>query len=365
MTPATASLKNPRSILIVKLSAVGDVVHTLPALNALRTAFPSAFIGWVVQPGAANLLESHPQLDRLFVLPRRLKLGDKTLRRNIEEIKTAGPWDVAIDFQGLAKSGVVSWICGAQTRIGFGNRWSRELNWLFMNRRVSPYAVPVIEMNLGLLSPLGIHKPPAVSVLNVHPADEQKIERWAAENEVQGTRFLLLDPFAGWETKLWQWENWLGVARQCLDEFGLRPAIFHGPGERIGARELLAEMQRKNIPALLAPETTLREYTAFVMRHAACMVAADTGPMHIAAAAGAPVVALFGPSDSRRNAPAFAGARYRVLQDFTQPCAGTFTRHCNHHPPANCMDTVTPAMVMDALRDLLRGGSTGSDVQAG
>ncbi len=106
--------------------------------------------------------------------------------------------------------------------------------------------------------------------------------------------------------------------------------------------------------AVVAPSTTLREYAALLQSHAGAMVAADTGPMHIAAAAGVPVVALFGPSDSRRNAPAFEGSRYKLLQDFKQPCATTNVRTCKYHPPGKCMGTLTPDQVITALEELLR-----------
>lgn len=348
------SLPDSPRILIVKLSAVGDIVHTLPALNALRQAFPHAHIGWAMQPIAANLLEGHPQINELILLPRKLRIGWRELRNIAAQLKgNTGGWDVAIDFQGLTKSGAVAWLSGAPQRIGLGNEWSREANRLFMTSRVSPAATEVIRMNIGLLEPLGIAPDSqATAVLHVTEADRQKIATWEKQQGVVGERFLFLDPFAGWPTKLWEPEKWVEVAGTAFHRFGMRPLIFHGPGEAEHAHALAQEIAPE-ARAVVAPPTTLREYVALLQGHARAMVAADTGPMHIAAAAGVPVAGLFGPSDSKRNAPAFRGTRFELLQDFSQPCAGTNVRACRFHPQGKCMSSLTPAMVIAALEKLL------------
>jgi len=342
---------------MVRLSAVGDVVHTLPALNALRAAMPGAHIAWAVQRGAANLLEGHPQLDQVILLPRRPGgKGSPPLRELLSSIRADGArWDVAIDFQGLAKSGVITRLSGARQRIGFSGSASREGNFLFMNRRVTPKTVNVITMNLELLAPLGVQATDARAVLHTTPQDEEKIVAWAGREGVTGEKFLVLDPFAGWVTKKWETPKWLTVARRAQGELGLRPLVFYGPGEREAAGALAGAMREHRSDPVLAPDTTLREYVALVRAHGAAIVAGDTGPMHIAAAAGVPAVAIFGPSDSRRNAPAFAGARYETLQDFTQPCAGTFARTCRHHDPGLCMHGVSAEETLEALARLVSG----------
>lgn len=340
-------------ILIIKLSAVGDVVHTLPALNALRTVYPHAHIGWVAHPGVANLLENHPQIDELIILPRRPKQygGWKGFREIVANLRSHGKkWDYAIDFQGLTKSGLVMMFSGAAERIGFGNKWSREINRLFVNHAVSPAAEPVIQMNIGLLEPLNVSPDsPATAYFVTEESDETHIAQWATGLGIGQEKFLIIDPFAGWETKLWHVTNWVELARLVREKFGLRSLVFHGPHEEDKARQL-AELIGQD--AIIAPPTTLRQYIALLKSHAAAMVAADTGPMHIAAANRVPVVALFGPSDSNRNAPTFSNAHFEVLQDWNQPCAGTFTRKCPHHEPGDCMKTLTPQAVLEKL-DLL------------
>lgn len=351
-SPATLPRK-PR-ILIVKLSAVGDVVHTLPALHTLRAHLPHAHIGWVSHPGPANLLEGHPDLDELIILPRRPAQyggvsGFKQLVRNLKS--DSGGWDWAIDFQGLTKSGLVALISGAAERVGFGNKWSRELNPLLINHRVQTKSLQVIQMNMELLAPLGVPADsPAKAILPCTEDDRNYIQRWLAAAGLVGERFLILDPFAGWETKLWPVSHWIETANIAKKKLGLRSIIFHGPEERTRAAQLIAKLPG----AVLPPETTLRQYVALLQQCAAAMVAADTGPMHIAAALGVPVVALYGPSDPRRNAPTFEGARFTTLQDDTQPCAGTFARKCKHHESGQCMATLEPGTVVDELGILIK-----------
>lgn len=341
---------SPR-ILIVKLSAVGDVVHTLPALNAMRRHYPHAHIGWAVQPGAANLLEGHPQIDELIVLPRRLHLN--TIREVRQQLRSTGGWDIATDFQGLTKSGAVAWLSGAKTRLGFAGAESRELNRLFMTNRVATSAVQVLQKNLQLLAPLGVSADtPTEAQLHVTDLDREKLAIWAREQQIEHQRLLVLDPFAGWETKLWPNDKWVEISNRAFRDHGLRSLIFWGPGEEENARVLAAQIASEARP-IIAPPTTLREYVALLQSNANAVVAGDTGPMHLAAAAGVPVVAIYGPSDSRRNAPAFANASYELLQDFAQPCAGTFARKCRFHAPGRCMDTITPEQVVDALAGLI------------
>lgn len=357
MTDAKLICGQPRRVLIVKLSAVGDVVHVLPALAALRRALPEAHIGWVAHPGPASLLEGHPELDSLFKLPRpkNLRQGIAALRALRHELRSAGPWDVAIDFQGLTKSALVAWVSGAARRVGFAGEASRELNALFMTDRVRPTSVPVIEMNLELVAALGCRVTNSRPHLVCHEADEQYIMRWAQEQGRSGQRFILLDAFAGWASKRWRFERWAFVAKALYRSHALETLVFFGPGERSEAEHLAQLIQKTGTPAIVAPETTLRQYVALVKHCAALFLGGDTGPMHIAAALGVPTVALFGASDSRRNAPVFAGARFVVLQDFSQPCAGTFWRKCRFHPPGACLDGITVPDVVSAAEKLLAG----------
>lgn len=355
-------MKADPHILIVKLSAVGDVVHTLPALHALRVHFPRARIGWVAHPGPATLLEEHPELDFLFKLPRPRSWREAlhAMRELRTVIRRAGPWDIAIDFQGLTKSGLVTWLSGAKWRIGFAGAASREINALFLNERLRPTAREVIRMNLELLKPLGCECHEARALLISHAADEAYIERWAIESDNVGKKFFLVDAFAGWVTKRWPLERWVTVAQAVHEEYRLEVMVFYGPGEEEEATQFLKLLKTAKVPALLAPPTTLRQYVALLRRHVALFGGGDTGPMHMAAALGIPTVALFGSSDSRRNAPVFSGANFEVVQDFTQPCAGTFWRKCSHHPPGHCLDAIMPPQVLTAVANVMDQAQAGT-----
>ncbi len=343
-------------VLIVKLSAVGDVVHTLPVLDALRQCYPDATIGWVAHPGPAALLEGHPQLDFLFKLPRphSVKEALGAMREVREVLRRAGPWDVAVDFQGLTKSGVVTFLSGASRRIGFAGKACRELNWVFTNERVNPAAQAVIEMNLELLRPLGCQATHARALLVAHAQDEEYIAHWAKQTGIGDTRFFVMDAFAGWVTKRWPLDRWTRVALEIRSRYGFETLVFFGPGEEEEAAHLAELIRSAGGRACLAPPTTLRQYVALLRRHAALFAGGDTGPMHMAAALGIPTVALFGSSDSRRNAPVFAGANFEVLQDFSQPCAGTFWRECPHHPPGHCLDGISAEAVFAAVEGVLQ-----------
>ena len=352
-------------ILIVKLSAVGDVVHALPVLHALRTARPDAHLAWAVHGGAANLLEGHPELDELIVVPRpRLSGGLEPLQNIFSRLRVGGGWDAAIDLQGLTKSGAVALASGAKMRIGFAGPAGREINPLFMTQRVHPTSTSVIAMNLELLAPLGIDPTPAIAApiawLHTTPDDDRYAAEWIQREGLQDRRLLLLDPFAGWKTKLWESDKWINVARRAQNDLGLRPIIFFGPKEASHAAALAERMNSAGAHALPGPDTTLRQYTTLLKNHIAAMVGADTGPMHMAAACGVPTVALFGPSDPSRNAPLFAGAKFETLQDPKQPCANTFARECTYHAPGMCMAGITADAVVEALARLMTRETTSS-----
>jgi len=341
-------------VLIVKLGAVGDVVHTLPALHALRQHLPAAHIGWVAHPGPASLLHGHPAIDELILLPHRPSQYPEAggFFHLVKQLRSSAPgWDWAIDFQGLTKSGIVALLSGARERVGFAGRNSREINPLLINHRIQTTAASVIRMNMELLAPLGV---PADGPAMVRYPDSiehaEYIRQWRSSQGISGERFLFLDPFAGWQTKLWPADHWTQTARLAREKFGLRSLIFFGPNEA----EAAATLATKIPDAVVAPETNLLQYVALLRQCAAAMVAADTGPMHIAASLEIPTVALFGPSNPARNGPHFTSARFVTLQDESQPCANTFARRCPYHAPGECMATLSPEMAGAALEGLLQ-----------
>ncbi len=351
-------MEPPSNILIIKLSAIGDVVHALPVAFTLKKVYPNVHISWAVHQGASGLLSNHPMIDKVIVIPRHLKTY-ADFRNVVSSLRTR-KYDFVLDLQGLSKSGLWSYLSKGKKRIGFKGKESREINWLFLNRRICPIGPNIIDINLSLLTALGIPREEFIRDAALYPTNEDQkyIDRWCSKNNFAAEAFFFIDPFAGWSTKTWSHEHWSLFVRMFHEKTGMQPMILWGPNELHAAQELLQKIKldakEQNITPILAPETTLLQLAYFCKTYAKIMVAGDTGPMHIAASQGVPVVALFGASCAIRNAPSFAGARYITLQDTNQPCAGTFSRHCPFgHKPSMCLDTITPEMGIDAATNLL------------
>jgi lipopolysaccharide heptosyltransferase I len=284
--------------LISRLSAIGDCVHALPLVCAIKDACPQAFVAWVVEGRTSALLAGHRAIDQLITVPRgwlKSPRGVWQLRQQLRSLRI----DVAIDPQGLTKSAVVSWLSGAKTRIGFAGVDGRELSPWLNNVRVEPKATHVIERNLELLQPLGIASPQVRFDLPESPADAATVECWLTSHQLQG-RYAVINPGAGWPSKLWPVDRFAAVARHLMQQHQMPSLVVWAPGdEEIWAKRIV---ELAPTAAMFAPRTSLTELAAFC-RRAALFVASDTGPLHIAAAVGAPCVGLFGPMPAERNGP--------------------------------------------------------------
>jgi len=314
-------------ILIVRLSAIGDVLHTLPVLNALRDAFPHAFLSWVVDSRAADLLRGHKSLDELVVVPRGWATSPVAAWRLWRHLK-ARRFDVALDVQGLTKSSAAAWLSGARRRIGYGGRDARELSRCFNNELVLASASHIIDRNLELLRPLGIATPPVRFDL-----PEDRAEAVMAEDAIVrlalGSGYAVINPGAGWPSKLWPAKRYGGVARFLGATLGLPSlVVWAGSRERAWAEEIESGSGGH---ARLAPSTTLLELAA-ILRRARLFVGSDTGPLHLAVAVGTPSVGMFGPMPAERNGPygpghaaveemAFAGTNRRQRRTDPAPMA--------------------------------------------
>jgi lipopolysaccharide heptosyltransferase I len=290
---------DPRTrILIVRLSAIGDVLHGLPVLNALRDSLPRALIGWVVEGTGAQLLGGHRALDELVVVPRKWLKSPRTvlaMRRRLRELR----FDVAIDLQGLTKSAVAAWLSGAPRRIGFDGRDGRELSRWLNNELVDATKTHVVDRNLELLAPLGITNARARFDLEDAPSDARRAEEILRAGGL-GDRFALVNPGAGWPSKVWPADRYAGVARHLGTRHAMPTlVVWAGDVERAWAERIVAGSAGF---AQLAPPTSLRELAA-VARRAALLVSSDTGPLHLAAAVDTPCVGLFGPMPAERNGP--------------------------------------------------------------
>lgn len=288
---AAAQGRRPR-ILIVRLSAIGDVIHGLPVLCALRAAIPRAFIGWVVEGRSGDLLEGHSALDELIRVPRRWLTSPREvwrLRRRLRALR----FDTTIDLQCLTKSGIAAWLSGAPRRIGKAGRHSREFSRWFHNEPVAVGGSHVIDHYLELLRPLGIVSPAVRFDLPERAAERRVADDFLQASRLAESRFAIVNPGAGWPSKQWPPERYGELARQLLSAHGVRTvATWAGDAERSLAETIVATSAGT---ARLAPPTSLTELAA-LCRRAALLVGSDTGPMHLAVAVGTPTISLHGPS---------------------------------------------------------------------
>ncbi len=324
--------------LLVRLSSIGDVVHTLPALAALARAGHQA--GWLVEPASRVLLEGHPLLTQVAPVPAAKAFRIADARATLRAIRSQG-YDVAIDFQGLWKSAAWARLSGARRIVGYGKAWRREApSALLMSERVDlpPEAVHVIDKNLALLRPLGID---AVGLrdfpLLAPPDSAERVERGLAALGLGP--FVILNPGGGWASKLWPAEGFGAVAKGLRDR-GLAAVVSWGPGEDGLADRVVASAEGAAVRSF---PTSLLDYVALA-RRARLVVAADTGTLHLACAVGTPVVGIFGPTDPARNGP--FSPRDEVVRR-VPPCAPCHRRVCSSH--AGIMATIPAADVLSAV----------------
>ena len=317
-------------IAIVKLSALGDVIHALPVARALRRHFSDASLTWIVEAREYAILRDHPDLDRVLPVDTRLwrrliwrpsrsrqvwgKLGRLRLRVR------AARFDVAIDLQGLLKSGLLTAYTGARLRIGFSAGHCRErVNALFTNRHVTPPpgAVHVVAQYLSLLEPLGVPTAAPEFHLPARPEAERRIADFLDERGLKSSdRLVALNPGAGRPDKRWPVSHFRALAERLATEAGARVLLLWGPDEIHMARQI---GDGRGSRPVLAPPTDLDELTA-LLRRASLMIANDTGPLHLAAAVGTPALGLYGPTRAERNGP--YGPRCRGLQSPDGTMAG-------------------------------------------
>lgn len=343
----------PGRILVVRLSAVGDCVHALPAVRALRRARPEAHIAWAVDDRSAPLLEGLADVDELLVMPRRALRGKgrwarwrllNDFRRRLRE----GRFDAAVDLQGLAKSALLGFFSRAPLRLGLSRAdGGREMSRLFYTRtpQVPEGARHVAERSRALLAPLGVpleEELPAPEIPE-HPGAAGRVGAALAEAGLPPEGFAVLNPGAGWPTKLWPLEHFAELAGLLRGELGLQVLVtWHGAAERAMAGRIAASGAARP-----APETDLQALAA-LLRRAALFVGADTGPTHVAGAVGTPTVALFGPSDAERNRP--LGPRVEVLTA-GRDCSPCW-RRAGCARDRECMRTISPRAALEAARRL-------------
>jgi heptosyltransferase I len=347
----------PERILIVRMSAMGDVIHALPAVAALGAALPRAQIGWLVEERWSELLcaggepkrgprsTRRPLIDSLHIANtkrwRKALFANETRQEFaslISELRSA-KYDAVIDFQGLIRSALFGWLSGANVRYGFVHPRESAARW-FYTTAGSRAGTHVIEQNLALAQAFA-NKPLAnLEVQFPHDASaERNVDNELAKRGLNA--FAILNPGAGWGAKRWPAQRFAELAVRLKQSHGINSLINFGPGEEHLARTVEASSNSTAAGVSLS----LSELIAFT-RRAQLFVGGDTGPMHLAAALNIPTVALFGPTDPARNGPFTAYSA--TLRD-----AASVTSHSRSDDPDPGLLRITVDQVADAARTLL------------
>jgi heptosyltransferase-1 len=344
-------------LLVVRLGAMGDILHALPAATALRVAHPEWTIEWVVEPTWRALLAAggsvgrdtgasrplQPLIDRLHIaaskqwrkrpLAAETRSEISTLRRDIK----LEHYDAVLDLQGALRSAVISRMAASRRFIGESNPRERLARWLF-TERIETHAPHVIEQDIELASAVaGDALIPVQSMLPFDPA----AEAWADERLASDDRspVVLMNPGAGWGAKRWPVERYAEVARGLLNR-GYRVLVNAGPGEVSLADTIMKKTGGGVTPLLCSVEQLIA-----ITRRARLAIAGDTGPLHLACALGRPVVGIYGPTDPSRNGP--YGTRFKVLRS-----PESRRDHTRHEAPEAGMLTIMPEEVLQAADEL-------------
>ncbi len=374
-------------ILIIRLSAIGDTIHCLPVAAALKRSVPDAEITWLVEPASADLLVDNPAVDRTIIL--RKKAWWKSLSKPaqwsstiteigalISELKSA-KFDLVIELQGLLKSAIWAGLSAAPTRVGFAH--TREGAPLFLTERVDvgDYFAPdrhVVDLNLLLaaraLKAVGIASGGAggepkqlepVEFPLPRPPDEsyRRVEQWldpavksSGEQYVSMVRNAVLIPGTTWSSKIWDWQNWASLAHLLIEQYKFRICLVGGASETDINAKLSASISRESPKAEivdLTGKTSLLDLVA-LFQSSELVVGGDTGPLHLAAAAGrARVLGVYGSTPVVRNGPYGAQCTTVSAGLWCQPC---FEKVCPLSSTA-CLKDLSPQMVFDSVRRLL------------
>jgi heptosyltransferase I len=354
--PANDGAKTrPLRVLIVRVGAMGDVLHGLPAVAALRERMPDCFIGWAAEPRWSALLaspESMPVVDRVHLVATRewkkrpISVGTlKSIAALRRELR-AEHYDLCVDIQGLIRSSVIGWMAGATRYVG-SSAPRETLARLLYGERVTVHSPHVIDkacelVGAGIFAGVGEALRPVRPALPVDAAAEAWCDELLVELGVGAGGFVLLSPAAGWGAKTWPAERWQLLARQLADEGYAVLVNGGGPADRAVTAAATGDGPGRLLECGIADLIALT-------RRAKLVVGGDTGPVHLAAALGTPVVALYGPTHPGRTGPYFPEARVRVLRH------GSSTLHHGRHSKTEAgLAQITEEEVFNAAVQLLR-----------
>jgi lipopolysaccharide heptosyltransferase I len=337
----------PDRLLIVKPSSFGDIIHALPVLELLQHQWPRTAIDWLVKEEWAELLLGQPAIDKVLIFPKNFKAW-RALKNRLRQTR----YNAVIDLQGLLRSGIASLMTGAPVRIGFAD--SREGSCWCYTTRIEPSrgSVHAVERNLDLLRQIGF---PAVTAPTFPlptscAADDWLESLWRKEHLDHPEGAVVIHPAARWKTKRWPAKRFAEVGDRLSAAHSARIFLIAGSEQSAQASEVVRHMQCRAVN--LAGITSLPQLMA-LLRRASLLISNDSGPMHLAAALGSPVIGIFGPTDPRRVGP-YGAVNVALKKNFL--CSGCSRQRCTH--AQECLRAISVDEVVENASTMLRRGMT-------
>ena len=329
-------------------------MRTLPAVSALRSCFPDAWIGWVVQDLSEAIVRSLTGIDEVIVLPRKrwVRMFKKPafyprlFREMLEWVRALrqrNP-DVVLDFHGILKSGVIGWLSGAKTRVGFKKGYCKEFNYLLTTYRVDPgdQRLNRVHKNMTLVRAVGCDRDLPRVWLSPSRKEGERVARFWREIQPVRSPVIAIQPSSSKTTDFKRWfpERYARLCDDLVLSLGATIILTWGPGGRRAVEEIQAAMTQ---PSHIACSTTLMELSALFQK-CDMYVGGDTGPMHLACFSGLPAVVIYGPTDPWVNAP-YPHSHHRIVR-VDLPCSPCRDKTCSRRL---CMKAVTPEMVFEEV----------------
>lgn len=341
-----------KNILIIKMSSLGDILHTLPFAAVLRQRYPKAKISWLVHPQFAGFVPDPPVIDEVIYFDKvkfkKMSIGDKLKYFcDMRSLLHSKHFDLVIDMQGLFKSAVLAAISGCSNRIGYCEM--REGSGLISKAICGSHSKDhVIERYLDVARYLGADVQEVSYPMPDLTAESASVAEKLQQQQVTGD-YVVFVPGARWQTKEWPVEYYAQLAKMLTDE-GMPVVLAGGPDDCAKGRKI-KELCTSPKLVDLTGKTSLRELAALI-KGCAVYISADTGPLHFAAALKKPLIAMYGPTKADRTGP-YGSDRASVLLSPAE-CAGCLKKSCNDW---HCMYDITPQMVYEVYKEKLGGNN--------
>lgn len=345
-------------ILLIRLSAIGDVIHALPVAKATRERYPDAEITWIVEDKAKDLLIGNPNIDNIIILPKKEWKKDfrnqkwSTLKKaqNFFKKLKRQQFDIALDVHGLFKSALTAYLSGAKRKVGPAN--GREGSTLFYQQKVKLPTVEIhqIDRNLQIAHGIDVKADTVAFDITLLPEEEKRVAQLLEEFSINDRkRLVTINPYTSWSSKNWLDQRWAEVADNLIRDLNCEVIFTGSPADRAGVIKIIDLMEERAHNS--AGRTDLKELAGIYDR-ADLFIGCDTGPMHLAVAMTTPVIALFGPTNPITHGP--YGENNIVLSSESK-CKCCWKRVCQHNK--ECMKAISVDQLLKAVNLMLRSGS--------